>query len=112
VIKREVRLSEEAERDLESLYDYIATHDSITAAEYVWAALEKTWTSLETLAERGNFPKEIAEAGDRIYRELRWKPYRIIYRVDPNVVTVYAVVDGRRNIKTFLRERLPASTQD
>lgn len=112
MITREVRLSEEAERDVESIYDYIATHDSIAAAEYVWAALEKTWTSLETVSERGNFPKEIAEDGEGIYRELHWKPYRIIYRVDPNVVTVYAIVDGRRDVRAFLRERFPSPKRD
>lgn len=112
MITREVRLSEEAERDVESIYDYIATHDSIAAAEHVWAALEKTWTSLETLSERGNFPKEIAEDGEGSYRELHWKPYRIIYRVDPGIVTVYAIVDGRRDVRAFLRERFPSPKRD
>jgi toxin ParE1/3/4 len=107
VITREVRLTEDAERDVEAIYDYIATHDSIAAAEYVWNALESCWSKLATLSERGNIPKEIPAKGDRSYRELHWKPYRIIYRVDTNAVFVYAIVDGRRDVSAFLRKRLP-----
>jgi toxin ParE1/3/4 len=106
VIRRAVRLTEEAEHDIESIYDYIATHDSIASAEHVWRGIENCWSRLETLSERGNVPKEISATGNREYRELHWKPYRIIYRLERTAVTVYAIVDGRRDIRTFLRQRL------
>lgn len=106
MIRREVRLTDAAEYDIESIYDYIAQHDGIGAAEHVWRALESCWTKLETLAERGNCPKEIVATGNRMYRELHWKPYRIIYRVEPTIVTVYAIIDGRRDVGAFLRQRL------
>jgi toxin ParE1/3/4 len=104
VISREVRLTEDAERDIESIYDYIAQHDGIAAAEHVWRGLESCWAKLATFPERGNMPKEMVDT-DRQYRELHWKPYRIIYRVDRQVVSVYAIVDGRRDLRSFLRVR-------
>jgi toxin ParE1/3/4 len=107
VIVREVRLTEEAERDVESIYSYIAESSGVAAAERVWQALENCWTKLETLSERGNYPKELIADGNREYRELHWKPYRIIYRVQPKTVFVYAIVDGRRDIRAFLSRRLP-----
>jgi toxin ParE1/3/4 len=110
VIRREVLLTEDAERDIEAIYDYIAVRDGVAAAEHVWNSLESCWNRLETLSERGNIPKEIAATGTREYRELHWKPYRIVYRVEPTVVTVYAIFDGRRDIRAFLRGRLPLKT--
>lgn len=105
MIKRDVLLTDEAERDIEEIYDYIARHDGIAAAEHVVRGLEACWTKLETLAERGNYPKEMADQGRRDCRELHWKPYRIIYRVLPKVVAVYAIVDGRRDMRAFIRQR-------
>lgn len=105
MIKREVVLTEEAEHDVESIYDYIARHDGVAAAEHVWRGLESCWTRLETFAERGNYPKELAEQGRREYRELHWKPCRIVYRVLPKIVAVYAIVDGRRDMRAFIRQR-------
>jgi toxin ParE1/3/4 len=108
MIAREVRLAESAEQDIENIYDYIAQQDGVGAAERVWNALEECWKKLATFSERGNMPKELV-GEDRQYRELHWKPYRIIYRVDPKIVTVYAIVDGRRDLRSFLRDRFDHS---
>jgi len=40
------------------------------------------------------------------FREVFFKPYRIIYRVDRNTVYVYLVADGRRDMQTLLSRRL------
>lgn len=40
MIVREVRLTEEAESDVENIYSYIADNSGIAAAERVWQALE------------------------------------------------------------------------
>ena len=34
------------------------------------------------------------------------KPYRIIYRIEEDTVTVLAVLDGRRDLEDLLLERL------
>lgn len=105
MIVREVLLTDEAERDIEEIYDYIVRHDSVASAEHVVRGLENCWAKLETFAERGNYPKEMAEQGRRDCRELHWKPYRIIYRVLPKLVAVYAIVDGRRDMRAFIQQR-------
>jgi len=111
VITREVRLTEDAERDVEGIYEYFFEQDGNVAAEHVWKGIETCWTKLTTFSERGNTPKEMVDA-DRQYRELHWKPYRIIYRVDPQTVTVYAIVDGRRDLRSFLRTRFGHSPKN
>jgi toxin ParE1/3/4 len=44
--------------------------------------------------------------GIREYREVFFKPYRIIYRVMDKNVYVLLIVDGRRDMQSLLQWRL------
>lgn len=101
-----VLLAEDAERDIEDIYRYIADHDSVSNADRVLAALEGACERLSEMPERGNIPKELAGLGITDYREMHYKPYRIIYRITGGDVVVYCVVDGRRDMQSFLERRL------
>ena len=101
-----VYLTIDAVRDLEDLYDYIAAHDAPAKAEHVLARLEKTVMGLSDYPERGNYPKELLAWGVREYREVFFKPYRVIYRVAANRVYVYLITDGRRDMQALLQRRL------
>jgi plasmid stabilization system protein ParE len=50
-------LAEDAERDIENIYRYIARHDSVAAADRVIGALDDACRRLADLPERGNVPK-------------------------------------------------------
>jgi toxin ParE1/3/4 len=102
----EVFLTADAARDLEELCHYIARHDASEKAEYVLAKIEKTFSSLSESPERGSYPKELLALGIRDYREIFFKPYRLIYRIIGNTVYVYLIVDGRRDMQTLLKRRL------
>jgi len=52
--------------------------------------------------------KELLSIGVREYREILFKPYRIIYRVIENNVYVLLIADGRRDMQTLLQRRLLA----
>ncbi len=101
-----VLLTNDAARDLEALYDYIALHDSPQKADYVLEQIEKAFSRLSEFPERGAYPKELAVLGIREYREIFFKPYRIIYRIIDKDVYVLLIVDGRRDIQTLLQRRL------
>lgn len=101
-----VRLLDDAERDLEKLVDYVATHDSAEEALRLLDRLEEKCDSLSTHANRGHVPPELRKIGVSEYREIHFKPYRIIYRVEKREVYVYAVVDGRRDLRDLLQRRL------
>lgn len=100
-----VELTDDAVEDIDSIYQYIADHDSIDAAERVATALQDRINSLSELPERGNIPKEVAH-GVTDYRELHYKPYRIVYRIMGRRVIVYCVTDGRRDMQALLQQRL------
>lgn len=102
----EVFLTEDAARDLEEIHEYIATHDDPTKAEYVLDRIEDVIESLATFPERGAFPREFHALGIREYRETRFKPYRVIYRIMGKRVYIYLIADGRRDMQTLLERRL------
>ena len=56
--------------------------------------------------ERGAYPKELVLLGIREYREVFFKPYRIIYRILDKNVYVLLIVDGRRDLQLLLQRRL------
>lgn len=101
-----VLLTNDAARDLEGLYDYIAVHDAPQEADYVLEQIEKAFSRLSEFPERGAYPKELLTLGIREYREVFFKPYRIIYRVIDKNVYVLLIVDGRRDMQSLLQRRL------
>ncbi len=101
-----VMLTNDAARDLEELYGYIALHDAPQKADYILKQIEKAFSRLSEFPERGAYPKELLALGIREYREIFFKPYRIIYRVVGKNVYVLLIVDGRRDMQTLLQRRL------
>jgi toxin ParE1/3/4 len=101
-----VYLTEDAARDLEELYDYIALHDAPGKADHVLAQIEKAFSRLSEFPERGVYPKELSAIGLREYREIFFKPYRIIYRIIGKNVYVLLITDGRRDMPSLLQRRL------
>ena len=106
VRKYEVLLTEGAERDLESIYDYIAEFDCMANADYVLDRLLEVVESLSVFPERGAYPKELVALGIRDYRQTAFKPYRAIYRVMAQKVYIYMIADGRRDMQSLLARRL------
>lgn len=104
--KYEVLLTEGAEQDLESIYDYIAEFDCKANADYVLDRLLEVVESLATFPERGANPKELVALGIREYRQTAFKPYRVIYRVMAQKVYIYVIADGRRDMQSLLARRL------
>jgi len=101
-----VFLTHDAAGDLEEIYDYIALHDSPQKADSVLDRMEKAFSRLSGFPERGAHPKELLVLGIREYREIFFKPYRIIYRVMDKIVYVLLMADGRCDMQTLLQRRL------
>lgn len=101
-----VLLTDDAMRDLEDIDDYISKHDSSQNAGYILSKIEETVLNLANQPDRGAYPKELSTLGIREYREVFFKPYRIIYRVLDKNIYVYVIADGRRDMQTLLSRRL------
>ncbi len=104
--KYRVRIVREAEEDLAELIDYISRRDSIERAAYVLERLLAVCERLEQYPERGHFLPELRSLGIKTYREVHFKPYRIIYEVIGREVFIQLIVDGRRSMQAILERRL------
>ncbi len=101
-----VLLTHDAAHDLEEIYDYIALHDAPHKADYVFEQIQKVFSKLSESPERGAYPKELLSLGVREYREVFFKPYRIIYRVMNKNIYILLIIDGRRDMRSLLQRRL------
>ena len=101
-----VLLTADAARDLEDIYDYIARHDAPAKADAVLDRIEQVLANLAEFSHRGHHPQELRSLGIHEYREVLFKPYRMIYRVIGDAVYVYLIADGRRDMQTLLAHRL------
>ncbi|MEW6078954.1 MAG: type II toxin-antitoxin system RelE/ParE family toxin [Thermodesulfobacteriota bacterium] len=99
-------LTRDAAEDLNELYAWLSRYDSPQKADHVLEKIEKAFTGLTEHPDRGAYPKELLELGIREYREVFFKPYRIIYRVIGKNVYVLLIVDGRRDMQSVLQRRL------
>lgn len=101
-----VLLTDDAAADLDEIAGYIARHDSPRRAVDVLERIGQAVASLAESPERGAVPAELAALGIRTYREVFFKPYRILYRVLPDSVVVFLIADGRRDMQALLQRRL------
>jgi toxin ParE1/3/4 len=104
-MKYAVHLVEDAEKDLFDIYRYVALNDSPEKAEKLLDHLEQTILKLETFPERGHYPPELERIGVREYREVFYKPYRIVYQIMKSEVFIHCALDGRRDLQELLQNR-------
>jgi addiction module RelE/StbE family toxin len=100
-----VQWAEVAVRDLEELLSYVSV-DSEANATRVLERIETRAAALESSPARGRVVPELGHFGMRTWRELVVRPYRLVYRIEGDTVTVLAVLDGRRDLEDVLLERL------
>jgi plasmid stabilization system protein ParE len=103
--ERRVRWTETARADLELIVDFIA-EDSVENTVAVLDRLEERAEALRLAAERGRVVPELKVVDVLQYRELIERPWRIVYRIEPDQVVVLAVLDGRRDLVSLMLERL------
>lgn len=102
----EVHLTRDAERDLQEIVAYIAAAESPEVAMSQLGQLESLIASLGENPERGSYPNELLSLGIREFRQLHFKPWRLIYRVIGPHVYLYLVADGRRDMQSLMQRRL------
>ncbi|MCP4607497.1 MAG: type II toxin-antitoxin system RelE/ParE family toxin [Planctomycetes bacterium] len=105
-MKYKVLIIKDAEHDIFDIYRYVLKNDSKERAEYVLKKLEETCQSRSELPERGHIPPELERIGVTNYRELHFKPYRVIYEIEQKKVFIHSVMDGRRDLQSLLEQRL------
>ena len=94
-----------AKYDLESIIEYIKL-DSIDLAKDIFLQIKQACDNLYTFPNRGQIVPELKSIGVLKYREIIFKSWRIVYKIDKDIVYILLVADSRRNLEDILFERL------
>ena len=98
----EVIWTKNAEFDLESIIEYIKT-DSIKIAKDIFFEIKNKCDDLSTSKR---IVPELQQIGVLKYRKLRYKRWRIVYKIENKKIFIVVVVDSCRNIEDILSQRL------
>jgi toxin ParE1/3/4 len=101
-----VRFTKGARADLCELHAYIAKNDSPENADYVAREIVRAALDLRDFPNRGAHPPELLAMGNRSYRQIFFKPYRILYRIRGKTVYIAVIADDHRNMQELLMRRL------
>jgi len=105
-VKYSVELTVSATEDLNDIVQWIARNDSADKALHVLDQIQSRVSSLQDQPGRGVVPLELRSLGMDKYREVYFKPYRIIYHVRDERVIINLIADGRRDMSVLLQRRL------
>lgn len=104
--KHKVDVATNAKQDLLDIFQYVNKYDGYVNAKKLLAVLSKKIKSLCSSPARGNYVPELLTLGLKLFREVHFGPYRIIYQVTTKQVVVMAIIDGRRDLSSLLEARL------
>lgn len=101
-----VRITSAAWRDLEEIHTWIAEHDSPENAGCVLDRLNGTAEGIAAFPHHGSRPDELPRGTEGEYRQVFFKPYRVIYEILRDEVGIYLIADNRRNLQSLMLRRL------
>lgn len=105
-MKQMIIILPEAKEDLFGIYRYVAEHDSVTKADALLNELEKKCNTLCENAQRGHIIPELKRIHIESFREIHYKPYRIVFQISEKNVYIHAVLDGRRELQELIERRI------
>ena len=85
--------------DLQNLHGYIAKDSEVYASSFV----ERIILAVEKLTNFPRLGRVVPEADNQMIRELLYRDYRIIYRINGELIEIITVVQGRRDLGSFKR---------
>jgi plasmid stabilization system protein ParE len=94
-----------AREDLNEIIDYI----SLTNIRYAVKVLDKIEVAVKKLdmfPKRGRVVPELENYGYTLYREIIVDYWRIMYKIENDIVYIMIVIDGRRNIEEIILKRI------
>jgi len=105
-MKFDVEFTTGARQDLSKIYRYIKDDGRPETAKRLLETLTEACDSLSKNPERGHVPSELEGLSEMLCRQIVIKNYRIIYQIIGKVVIIHGIIDGRRNIREIMRQRV------
>ena len=100
-----VYVNKTAKNDLREIIKYISKNNPMNGLS-ILKRIEERISTLDLFPERGGYVPELLKNNIKDYRQLIESPWRIIYKINNNIVNVLLIIDSRRNAEDILIERL------
>jgi plasmid stabilization system protein ParE len=100
-----IRWAAPAREDLDEIIEYIAQTNIIYAVK-VLDKIEIAVKNLDVLPKRGRIVPELEKYGYILYREIIVDYWRIMYKIENDIVYIMAVIDGRRNVEDIIMKKI------
>jgi addiction module RelE/StbE family toxin len=100
-----VNINKTAKNDLREIIKYISKNNPMNGLN-ILKRIEERISTLDHFPERGGYVPELLKNNIKDYRQLIESPWRIIYKINDNIVNVLLIIDSRRNAEDILIERL------
>jgi plasmid stabilization system protein ParE len=94
-----------ARGDLDEIIEYIA-QTNMTYAVKVLDKIELAVKDLDTSPKRGRIVPELERYGYILYREIIVDYWRIMYKIEHDIVYIMVVIDGRRNVEDIILKKI------
>ena len=95
-----------ARQDLLKIYRFIKTAGRPEPARRSYKNISDACASLSQNPERGHVPSELEGLANLSCRQIVIKNYRIIYQIFGKTVIIHGIIDGRRDIRETMRQRV------
>ena len=100
-----VIVSKSAKNDLREIIKFISKENPRNALN-ILERINKRINSLDHNPERGSYVPELMKNNIKDYRQLIESPWKIIYKINDEIVDVLIIIDSRRNTQDILVEKL------
>ena len=95
----QVEISKESKSDVKEISDYI----SRDSRRYAKETVDKIYEKIKILNDFPYIGRKVPEQDDERYRELIYKSYRIIYKIEKGYIHIQTVIHGARNVKNIFK---------
>lgn len=89
-----IRWTDPATESLRNLQGYIAKDSEIYATSFI----QRIVLAVERLTEFPRLGRVVPEADEETIRELLYQNYRIIYRINSELIEILTVIHGNRDL--------------
>ena len=100
-----VNVNKTAKNDLREIIGYISKNNPMNSLN-ILKRIENKINTLSHFPERGGYVPELLKNNIKDYRQLIESPWRIIYKINDDIVNVLLIIDSRRNTQDILIEKL------
>lgn len=100
-----IRIPNSVKKDIENIIEYYY-EDRPDYSQKIFTSLIAKIDSLKSFPSKGRIVPELLQYNINEYRELIESYWRIIYRIEKDIVEIFTIIDARRNVQDLLVEKL------